>query len=48
MQHFPIEYDPQSEQYYVIDTRTDASDRFAGQFDTIDEAKELQAKLVAE
>ena len=45
---FPIEYDPQTEKYFVIDTRPHASDRFASQHDTQEDAEDARADLIAE
>ena len=44
--YFPIEYDPQTEKYFVIDTRPHASDRFASQHDTREEAEDARDALI--
>ena len=42
---FPIEYDPQSNQYYVIDSRPHAADRFVSQHDTKEDAEDAANDL---
>ena len=43
--NFPIEYDPQTDQYFVIDDRPNVSDRFASQHDTREEAEDSAEQL---
>ena len=45
--HFPIEYDPQTGSYFVVDDRPHATDRFASQHETQEEAEEARARLLA-